>query len=77
MQGRAGTKDKKMKKGLPGEICYRSTCSGFPAIGFNRSNGEFYCRKCSLLINKENEKEAIALYGDKNLVILPEHIKHN
>ncbi|MCK5611324.1 hypothetical protein KAR91_56160 [Candidatus Pacearchaeota archaeon] len=57
-------------KGGPGNECARSACGNKPAIGYNRSTGMWYCKSCTALLNKENKKEALRLFGGP-LVIIP------
>lgn len=57
-------------KGGPGEECARTACSNKPAIGYNRSTGMWYCRECSILLNRENKEEAMKIFGGP-LVIIP------
>jgi len=56
-------------KGEPGGECARKACNFGPAIGFNRSTGDWYCIACSVILNRENKEAAMQLYGG-DLVIL-------
>lgn len=56
-------------KGGPGNQCARKACNNKPAIGYNRSTGLWYCRECSDLLNKENQRDAERIFGG-NLVII-------
>jgi hypothetical protein len=59
-----------IQKGEIGGECARTVCKNKPAIGFNRSTGEWYCEYCSILLNIQNKQKAELIYkGD--LVILP------
>jgi len=59
-----------IKKGEPGGECARKSCNFGPAIGFNRSTGDWYCIKCSIILNRENKESAKHLFGG-DLVIIP------
>lgn len=61
------------QKGGPGNECARTACNNSPAIGYNRSTGLWYCRKCSNLLNEENKDDAMKLFGG-DLVIIPDTI---
>jgi len=59
------------QKGGPGNECARRSCTNSPAIGYNRSTGMWYCKNCTNILNEENEKDAMELYGGP-LVIIPD-----
>lgn len=56
-------------KGGPGEKCARAACHNKPAVGYNRSTGIWYCKACSHLLNRENKKDAMKLYGGDLVII--------
>jgi len=58
-----------MAKGEPGDVCARTACDRKPAVGFNRSTGDWYCLSCSRRLNEENKEEAQRLW-DGDLVIV-------
>lgn len=43
--------------------CARAACSNTGPEWFNKSTRALYCESCAQRINKENEKDALRLYG--------------
>ena len=61
----------RIAKGEPGGECARIACEGIPAIGFNRSTGDWYCVPCSRKLNEASKDEAQRLYGGDLVIINP------
>lgn len=54
----------KLGKGDYEGICNRTACTtNIPALYYNHSTREHYCRVCAQLINEANQADAIRLYG--------------
>jgi len=62
------------QKGGPGEECARTVCTRGPAIGYNRSTGKWYCRHCSDILNHENMKDDMEIFGGPLVIILDDNV---
>jgi hypothetical protein len=50
-------------KGDLNDECNRTVCHRSPANWYNHSTRKHYCHECALIINRENERDAMRLYG--------------
>jgi hypothetical protein len=50
-------------KGDLNDECNRTVCHRSPANWYNHSTRKHYCYECALILNRENERDAMRLFG--------------
>jgi hypothetical protein len=50
-------------KGDLNDECNRTVCHRSPANWYNHSTRKHYCHECALILNRENERDAMRLFG--------------
>ena len=55
--------EKPPNKGKYYDVCFRAVCNNEPATWYNHSTREYYCESCAMILNHENKRDAMRIFG--------------